>query len=452
MKNLLSTFLFLGGAAGLQTIKKDVVIVGGGSSGIYTGISLMDKGKDVVIIEKSDIIGSHANTYYDPVSKTPRNVGVQSLHNVSVVRDYLTRLNVTAGPYISYSAQTTLNVDYITGLEVKNYIAPNISAVVAGWEAFRSIIQEKYGYLDDGFFLPDPVPKELLMPFSEFSNKYGFDAILPSLATVIEPVEVWKESTLYVIKNFGIESIDAQLAFATSGGFVPRDVNDIYFSAAKILGSRVLLNSTVQSVKRSNDGVTVVVKTPTGRICYEADKIIMAAPPLIRNFAGWDLSSNEAQLFGKFQSKNTHIGITRNPEWNNVNINGVGPSYASTTARLPGTVSTTPTGFSDSSYYSYICFIGEASVQHAQTLYQSEIKKLIANGVLPESKNEIVEWFNHNQYMNYVSNDDIKAGFYTKLNNLQGTSSTYYVGAAWAGQDSSYIWGACKRLLPKLLA
>jgi len=450
MKSLLLAFLPLGGVAGLQSIKKDVLIVGGGSSGIYTGISLMDAGKDVVIIEKANFIGSHANTYYDPISKTPRNVGVQSLANVSVTLDYLARLNITTGPYTTFNAPKTLNVDFTTGLEVKNFTAANSSVTLAALERYRSIIQEKYAYLEDGFFLPDPVPDELLTPFTEFASKHGIDAVVPFVSKIIQPVELWNQSTLYVIKYYGIQSIDAYLN--PDGSLVPRDVSDIYTSAAKVLGSRVLLNSSVESVKRRHDGVSVVVKTPTGKICYEVDRIVMAAPQLIQNFAGWDLSPSEAALFSKFQTKTVHIGITRNPEWNNVSISGVGPASTFTTPRLPGIVKSAPTGFSDSSYYSYICFLGDASIQYAQNLYRSQIKHLVANGILPESKNEIVEWFDHNQYMNHVSNNDVKNGFYAKLNSLQGKSRTYYVGAALSGQDSTYIWRACKVLLPKLLA
>lgn len=74
-----------------------------------------------------------------------------------------------------------------------------------------------------------------------------------------------------------------------------------------------------------------------------------------------------------------------------------------------------------------------------QSLFKSQIQKLIANEVLPASRNKTVEWLNHDQYINFVSNEDLQSEFYNKLNDLQGTSSTYYVGAIWAGQNSAYI-------------
>ncbi|KAH6698510.1 hypothetical protein BKA61DRAFT_682542 [Leptodontidium sp. MPI-SDFR-AT-0119] len=437
MNTLFTSFLLLGGVvAGLTTVRTDVVVIGGGSSGIYTGIQLMDQGKDVVIIEKSSFIGSHANTYYDPATNAPKNVGVQGFHNVSVVRDYFARLNVTVTGGTAYPIWPTVNVDFTTGEEMKNYTAPEYSAVLAAFQTLRDVLAEKYAYLDAGFFLPDPIPDELFLPFSEFAAKYGVEDVIPQLVNVIQPVEIWKEVSLYVIKNFGVESVENYITTLTSGAYVPNDVNEIYRSATNILGSRVILNSTAQSA-------CSVLKPK---------KIVMAAPPHLRNFAGWDLSANETALFSKFRGKDIHIAITRNPEWNNTSYNGIGPNYTATTPRIPGTVSLTPNGFTDSSYYSYIAFPDQVSVADAQTLFKQEVNTLIANGVVPQSDNEIIEWFDHNQYMNYVPTADIKSGFYTKLNNLQGVSNTFYVGAAWAGQDSSYIWAAAHTLMPKILA
>ncbi|KAK0111928.1 hypothetical protein ONS96_001192 [Cadophora gregata f. sp. sojae] len=451
LNTFLTLFLFLGGTVGLKTVKKDVVIIGAGSSGVYTGIRLIDEGKDVAIIESSNFIGSHANTYYDPVTGNPINVGVQSFHNTTVVRDYFARLNVTATSY-TYPQWPTVNVDFSTGKPATNYTSPSFPDIVAGFQAFRDVVAANYAYLDDGFHLPDPIPEELFLPFSEFAKKHGFEVILPSIAVFIQPVELWNEPTLYVIKNYGLQSIETYLgSLAGAGVFKPDDVNEIYTSAAEILGSRVILNSSVQKLKRSSTGVTLQVKTPQGVICIEASKVVMAAPPFLRNFAGWDLSSHDRNLFSKFIAKNSHIAITHNPTWNNTSYNGVGPQSTFGTPRLPGTVSMIPTGFTDSSYYSYVVFLENTPVETAQALFKKQVKTLIANGVAPASDNTIVEWFNHNYYMNHVPTADIRAGFYTKLNNLQGKSNTFYVGAAWAGQDSSMIWGVVDELLPKLL-
>lgn len=450
MNTLFTSFLLLGGAVdAIKTIQKDVVIIGAGASGVYTGIRLMDEGRDVVLIERSDDIGSHANTYYDPATGTPINIGVQGFHNTTVVRNYFARLNVTTPPATS-PTWDTVNVDFSTGEEVTNYTSPSFADVLAGFQTFRDVA-EKYAYLDDGFNLPDPIPEELFLPFSTFAQNYGFEAILPMIAVFIEPVELWNEPTLYVLKNFGLESAEGFLNLLNAGSFRPADVNEIYVSAAEILGSRVLLNSTATSVNRSSTGVSVDVNTPDGLVRIEASKIVMAAPPFLSNLVGWDLSPEDSDLFSKFKGRNNHIGVTRNPEWNNVSYNGVGPEYTFGTPRLPGLVSMMPTGFTDSSYYHYVVFQENVAVEDAQALFKEQVATLVANGVVPESNNEIVAWFNHNNYMNRVPEADIRAGFYNKLNGLQGQSNTFYVGAVWAGQDSSMIWRVVDALIPKLL-
>ena len=46
-----------------DVISRDVVVVGGGSGGTYSAVSLKDKGKSVLIIEKKDRLGGHTETY-----------------------------------------------------------------------------------------------------------------------------------------------------------------------------------------------------------------------------------------------------------------------------------------------------------------------------------------------------------------------------------------------------
>lgn len=72
-------------------IFKDVAIIGGGSAGTYSAISLKDKGKTVIVVETKDHIGGNTETYIDPGTGTPIDIGVQIWHNISIVRDYFER-------------------------------------------------------------------------------------------------------------------------------------------------------------------------------------------------------------------------------------------------------------------------------------------------------------------------------------------------------------------------
>lgn len=75
-------------------ISKDVAIIGGGSSGCYSAISLKDKGKSVIVIEKKDRVGGNTETYIDPATGKPIDIGVLVFHNISVVTDYFNRFDV----------------------------------------------------------------------------------------------------------------------------------------------------------------------------------------------------------------------------------------------------------------------------------------------------------------------------------------------------------------------
>lgn len=67
------------------------MVIGGGSTGVYTGIKLSDTGKSVIIVEPKATIGGHTETYTDPKSGTKINLGVQIFHNISVVTNWFSR-------------------------------------------------------------------------------------------------------------------------------------------------------------------------------------------------------------------------------------------------------------------------------------------------------------------------------------------------------------------------
>lgn len=78
-----------------QIITKNISIIGGGSSGTYSAIRLRDSGTSVVVVEATDRLGGHTQTYIDPVTGIPIDYGVEIFHPFDVVYNYFARLNVT---------------------------------------------------------------------------------------------------------------------------------------------------------------------------------------------------------------------------------------------------------------------------------------------------------------------------------------------------------------------
>jgi len=84
----------LGTAVSQNVIHRDVLIVGGGSSGTYSAIRLQQEGKSIALIEKEAVLGGHTNTYVDPVTGTTIDHGVIDFQNLTVVREYFDFLAV----------------------------------------------------------------------------------------------------------------------------------------------------------------------------------------------------------------------------------------------------------------------------------------------------------------------------------------------------------------------
>ncbi|KAK5715370.1 hypothetical protein LTS12_027799, partial [Elasticomyces elasticus] len=161
----------------------------------------------------------------------------------------------------------------------------------------------RYPYLASGFNLPWVVPRDLLLPFGEFVDKYHLGPAVEPISSVVEGVgNILRQLTLYVMKTFSLEVLQgAQNGFlkTQSGSNI-----DLYVAAQNRLEGNILFNSTVAEMDRNRDSnwVHVSVQSPDGHQLIKARRILFAIPPKLDNLNGADLDRVERSFFGQFSN------------------------------------------------------------------------------------------------------------------------------------------------------
>lgn len=435
------------------TIVRDVAIIGGGASGTFAAVKLRDAGKSVVLIEKEAILGGHTNTYQDPVTQQTVDYGVLVYHNQQLVKDFFDRLNVSweIADASFVSSATPQFLDPTTAKPV-NYIPPDPTA---GLQAYAQQLSQ-YPDVELGFFLPDPVPEDLLLPFGKFIEKY------PDIANATFTIcnfgqglgDELKQPTLYVFKNFGTDVIRD----IATGFLVTTNQNnyEIYDHATQLLGNDVLVSSTVvNTTQRDDKGVELIVRTPAGHQKVKAKKLLIAMPPKVDNLHPFSLNDRESNIFGEFVNTGYYTSLVNNTGLPpNFTSYSVSPDTQQNIPKLPGVYVVTGTsidGVFDIKYGSPSP-IPDEDVKREILSY---VKKLQANGIAEELPDDpqFVAYKSHAPFELTVSVDQIENGFYKDLYSLQGYRSTWYTGAAFHTQDSSLLWNyTSEYVLPELLA
>lgn len=430
-------------------ITRDVCVIGGGSTGTYSAIRLSDSGKSVVVVEANDRLGGHTNTYTDPSTNETVDYGVIVFHNLDIVKKYFARFNVPLTT-ASFAAPGQVNeyVDFTTGKVVAGYAPANSSAALAGYAAQLA----KYPYVEAGFDLPDPVPADLLLPFGDFVKKYNLQSLVGFLFGFAQGLgNLLEQYTLYVFKNFGLGILqDLQIGFLTTAR---QDNSEIYVKALAELRDNVLLQSHVIATDRSsNDGVKVLVKTPTGPKLIIAKKLLITIPPKLNNLRGFDLSSNETTLFSQFLNSAYYTALIRHTSIPpNTSLTNIGANTLYNLPPLPGLYTITPTRVPGL----YDVKVGSATAlsdAQVKALIRDTVARLRTAGTFNTTRLQFAAYENHTPFELTVPKDAIAGGFYKRLYALQGQRHTWYTGAAFHTHDSSLLWQFTEGLIPGLLA
>ncbi|EXA30009.1 hypothetical protein FOVG_18571 [Fusarium oxysporum f. sp. pisi HDV247] len=429
-----------------KCVDVDVAVIGGGSSGIHAAIGLKDAGAKVAVIEKKSQIGGHAETYINPDTKIPANIGVVLFENTETVKKYFQRLGVeTAENNPITSTGQSKSYDFSLGIPIpaQDEAAAKATqeAMTAAGLAYAANVLTKYPWIDQGYFVPNPVPEELLQPFGQFAQQNNFSAILPLISQLNwYPGNITTIPALYGIKGLGaglLQSVGSNFLVAKSG-----NTRSLYDAAAKELGNSVYLNSNVLSVQRNKKGVVVVIKQRGKTVTIRARKLVVAIPQTLENVKPFDLCETERNVFSKFSALGYVAGVANIPGLD-VSLQNVGALTPANTPIVPGSNGYFTSG-SPNQYLLGVAFDNtDYTIADAKAVIERELTTLAAVGALPADASKKVTYplvSNHAPYNLRVSRKDIASGFYSQLLCLEGYRNTYWTGAAFAGHNSGLIW------------
>ncbi|KAG5988106.1 hypothetical protein E4U52_006898 [Claviceps spartinae] len=433
-----------------QTIVRDVVVLGGGATGMYAAVQLTKKGHSVALVEKKDILGGHAETLYLPDGQHI-DYGVEGYFNNDLTKDLFSLLGVEHELLLPASFETQ-HVNFRTGKKVPGN--SNILGVMGGAALYRAAIQ-KYDYLATGaYYLPDPVPEELLRPFREFVEKYFLHGSLAVIFMFAENVgNLLDTPLLYVIQNFGIPQINALL----SGGYIrPQNgTQELFRKAAAYIGEEknIFYSSTVSHATRdATNGVELTIQNSNGGppTTIKAKKLLITYPPTMDSMKPFDLQEQESSLFSKWDTKSYYAAAITKTGLPNVNIGNVDPD------NQPGSLPLPPyqweLEYSGVPDYFMTKIVGEANftAEDAKDLIRSDLKRMKDAGTFQTSEPEIVAFASHSPETLVVPIDEVRSGFYKKLYGLQGLQSTYYTGYTFCTDYSSVLWSYTATVLDKM--
>lgn len=383
-------------------------------------------------------MGGHTHTYTDPKTKRTVDYGVVVFENIPTVSDYFNYLGIPWIQDIGFPKRVTKYFNFSTNKIVNTVTATNPQN---GFQAYATQLA-KYPQISKGFFLPNPIPDDLLLPFGEFVSKYsGISNALRVIFTYSQGLgDFLSQPTLYVFKALGLSLVKGMV----DGFIVTKNNNnmEIYNKAYKMLKDNVLLESyLIHVVRNATNGVEVTVMTPKGLTLIKAKKLLVSIHPTLSFLRGFDLNPEETKLFSQFQSTGYYTGLVRNTGlYANTSVENANTKNPYEIPTLPGLYAILPTAVDGLYDFKYGSPVGQPDAEVKAQVLKS-FSMLQQSGIAQKTHGpEIVEFRNHAPFELTVPVKAIKAGFYEKLYALQGKQKTFWTGAAFHCQNSGLLW------------
>ncbi|KAK2015091.1 flavin-containing superfamily amine oxidase [Colletotrichum eremochloae] len=436
-----------------EILERDVIVLGGGSSGTYAAVRLQQLGKSVALIEKAGRLGGHTNTYVDAKTGKTFDYGTQNFVNTTEVYNYFHSLGVPLAPFAPKRQSVIVDM----ARERPGPAWPLVSAndTAAALERYKVQLAKYPDDLFRGYHLPDPVPEDLLLPWGDFIQKYDLGALAYDGWMRFQGMgNVLAQPTLYIMKLFNPMQVRAREE--NSKVYQANDdLQSLWNAAQAFLGDSAVTSAEVSHIDRQDDGVTVSLTTPSGPKTVHASKLLITIPPTLDNLKPFlDLSDDESQIFGQLNNSyyyNAVISRSGFPAQTSVYSYDSESQYG--IPAMPGVYYFTTETVSElwSTQYTSPDYQSEETVKATILAQVHEARRAL--GQPDDSEPEIVAFNNHSPFGLTVSTDAIRSGFYKGYTGLQGQRNTFWTGHSWSSGSSSTIWDFTEyEILPAITA
>ena len=391
---------------------------------------------------------------------------MQAYLNRDTTADFFNRFNISLiepelSDYIDLLLSTE-NIDFNTGLTANVEYGPVDSlGIPLALIEYITFAVKYQPWFENGYFQTGDVPEDLLLSFGEFLEKHHLSGALGILRNLLWLSDPLNTPTWHVMAVVGQPQIAAFGLGLTGPSFKwPETYSSetLFDRVLDLLSNNVLLESTVASSQRSDAGVDLTVQTPSGLKKVKAKKLLITATPSPDNVGAWDLSEQETDLFSRFSWETLYVGIV-----NNTGLPSDVPGIRNAPNNATGLF--LPHGnFTDAydragSDNDKVLDLWTTRVIGQAGLTEDEAKSLVLQplntmedaGTYDIAAPEVVKFTSHGATVPKLSPEDLKAGFFNKLYELQGQRSTFWTGLAWAPDYTPILWDFTEKLFPQII-
>ncbi len=427
-------------------IHRDVCILGAGASGMFAADRLRDHGHTVAVLEKTDRVGGHSETWRSGLKSY--NIGVRVYRDTPLLRSVFAKYGVALQRIDNHLPNRYF--DSRTG-ERSAYEVPAPLSILDSMLRYIFLLKTRYAYVDKpGLDLPHPVPEELLMPFGKWLESHGLAKKYAPMTHYLQGMgSVSRITALYAFKNLRAQIVESVLF----NSFVApvTGVEHLYHLMAERLGADLQLSASLRSVVRTPGmPIEVVVDTPQGALRVTCDRLLVCCPPLVENLSAFDLSAAERDLFSRFKHRQYCTAIAE--------IDGI------PTETIHSNVAADPVN--DDIHPAIYTIMPTHAPRHYNVLYGAEVglpdetvkdhmvrdinKLNFGPGHPPVVFKRFALFKSHYPYDLHVDPAEIRAGFYAKVNAMQGQLNTWYLGAAVDTHDTASVWAHAEKAITEM--